>query len=272
MKIKTLLVSLLTLGITSFAQPAVTYQNFAQLNTTNKKEWKKLEETILENASKNKTIMFGEGHWQPPVIFGSKQDEFLARHDSDFVADFLPRLKDCGFRYLAIEHERNPLTEVKKTFADYAYGKITRKELDRWSLEEEKRYYPGWFDLIDAARKAKVKIVCYDANKEEFTSWNHREEIAFNNLKELIFDKDPNAKVIIYCGVGHLNEKPLYNKNIAGWEEGKGLMNKDGKYICLGFHLDKYTEGKNFTVSLVENSDAQIDTPYCDIMVRKIGG
>lgn len=211
------------------------------------KEWQELEEIVLSNSKKNKVVMFGDDHKK-------------YRLDNDFVAGLLPKLKEQGFQYLALEFDRKPSEEnsLRKILEDYAKGKITREKIDQTWIDEEKYETTGWFDFIDSAKKAKLNIVCYDAEKEsEF--WNDREKKAFNNLRELIFDKDKDAKVVVYCGLLHLNEKPthkLHRINI-------GFENKDETYECLAFHINNYTKGKILTVSLTY----LLKPFYCDIII-----
>lgn len=208
---------------------------------------KELEEIVLSNSKNNKVVMFGEDHKK-------------YRLDNDFVAEILPKLKKQGFQYLALEFDRKPSEQnsLRKILEDYAKGKVTREKIDQTWIDEEEYEATGWFDFIDSSRKSGMKIVCYDAEKEsEF--WNDREKKAFNNLRELIFDKDKDAKVVVYCGSLHLNEKPthkLHRINI-------GFENKDEIYECLAFHINNYTKGETLTVSLT----SLLKPFYCDIVI-----
>ncbi len=195
------------------------------------------------------------------VMFGERHE--ISRLDNDFVAELLPELKKMGFEYLALEHQRGPITEVgfDKAFLDYATGKIRREEISRWSLRHEKIYSPGWFDLVDAARNAGLKIVCYDANPSQYNSFNEREEIAFANLEEMIFRKNPGAKVIVYCGIAHINKNPTRDQIYKNYETENNFLPKDEEYKCLAFHLNAYTRGKVLTVRLL-NDDFKLP---CDI-------
>jgi len=103
-----------------------------------------------------------------------------------------------------------------------------------------------------------MQILFYDASEDEYESFNQRDKIAFENLKELIFDKDPNAKVIVYCGTKHINEKPTFEKSFA-----RPIGKESTKF--LGFYLNEYTRGKNFTVSLCEYS--MYKPPHCDLII-----
>lgn len=240
---------------------------------TKNTEWEKLENIVLENSAKNQVVMFGEDHER--------------RTDNDFVRKLLPKLKDQRFEYLALEIEKNSSTLGNKILKDYAYGKITREKIDQIWIDFEKIKATGWFDLIDAAKKAKIEIVCYDANPKEYSSWNKREEKAFNNLKELIKWKkeskkmehikiwgyageyhnmdNPNAKIIIYCGDDHLSEEPTYTPLIRMWEEKEGLTsNEKEAFKSLAFHINQFTKDKILTVGL---RGLYIGPYHCDLKI-----
>lgn len=245
---------------------------------------KKLEEIVLSNTAENKTVMFGESHKE-------------YKRDSDFVRRLLPKLKKQGFNYFALEVKRNFLKnnlsdiskiilegygagtvtnygistlysllpekekkklnenltdELNKIIAVYALGNLIRKNIHPYWIDAEKEEVNGWFDLIDTVKKTNMKIVCYDTKSigEDDSAWNNREKTAFNNLKELIFNNDPNAKVIIYCGGYHINEKPSTNLDY------------------LGFYLDQFTEGKNFTIYCGDSKFLKSFKPSCDLIMN----
>ncbi len=218
-----------------------------------------LENIVLSESSKSKVVMFGESH-----------NEY--RKDNDFVINILPKLKEQGYKYLALELVREPSGYmegiVSRLFTDYISGKITRKDITpsncRIDFEEIETFATGWLDLIDEAKELGMKVVLYDANHDEHSSFNKREEVAFKNLKELIFNKDPEAKAVIYCGRRHINEKEVYDPEVAKWEDSLFLLNpsKDRKFKSVAYHLNKYTQGKTLTVSL-KGSDEYVK--YCDI-------
>ncbi len=251
-------------GLTTLAL-AYGCANYAVAQNTTKD----LEKIVLSESSKNKIVMFGETH-------------IGYRKDSDFVIKILSELKKQGFNYFALElvrisqkEKNSPAKILSRIFTDYVSGKITKEDIYlnnhctylndySWTFEDLEDYVTGWLDLVDKAKRAGMKIVYYDANHEEYSSFNEREEKAFKNLKELIFDKDPKAKVIVYSGGNHLNEKEAYNPNLIRYEEFWGFKNKsqNGKFKCLAYHLNQYTQGKILTVSL-RGSDKYVK--YCDM-------
>ena len=157
---------------------------------------------------------------------------------------------------------------LSKIFTDYISGKITKKDIKiskyHIDLEDLEECATGWLDLIDKAKEADMKVVLYDANYGGYSSFNEREEKSLKNLKEIIFNKHPDAKVIVYCGRKHLNEKEAYDPELVNWEKNMRLenQNKDGKFKSIAYHLNKYTQGKTLTISL-KGSDKYVK--YCDI-------
>ncbi|MBM3200187.1 hypothetical protein FJZ53_04570 [Candidatus Woesearchaeota archaeon] len=220
---------------------------------------KDLEKIVLSESPKNQVVMFGESH-----------NEY--RRDNDFVIGLLPGLKKQGFEYFAVEltgkQSGSNMAQLSKIFKDYLLGLTTKEDITEekylFSLEELEVYTTGWLDLLAKAKETGMKIVFYDADHYEYSSFNHRDEIAFKNLREIIFDKDPGAKVVIYCGRRHINEKEAYDKDVAKWEEESGLdkLDKDKKFKSVAYHLNLYTQGKLLTVSL-KGSDKYVK--YCDI-------
>lgn len=221
------------------------------IKTAGQENLKTLGDIVLEHSAKSQVMMFGENHKD--------------RADNDFVAELLPKLKGQGFNHLALEIERNPKEKsFHKIIQDYAYGKITREDIKgilngRYIIREPLEY-AGIYDLIDDAKEAGMEFIFYDADEYTYKSWNEREEIAFNNIKELIFDKDPDAKVIIYCGLEHINEEPF-------GEDVKFFNMPSKKRRWLGYHMNESFGDKCFTVSLAEESDTKQYAPHCDLVI-----
>lgn len=252
MKIKKLVaISILGLAIATPVCKANQSQKDMSIQTTiSQKNQQELENIVLRESAENKIVMFGERHEN-------------YRADNDFVAELLQKLKEQDFNYLALEIERNPEERsFHRIIQDYAYGKITRNDIKnilngRYIIREPLEC-AGTYDLIDSAKETGMNLIFYDADKYTYNSWDEREKIAFNNLKELIFNKDPNAKVIIYCGLGHINEKPLdISKHIRHAKEIKNL----------GFYMNEAFKNKVFTVSLIGDPDARLVAPHCDLVI-----
>ena len=199
---------------------------------------KNIETLVTSKASDYQVVMFGEQHRG-------------YRKDNDFVINILPEMKKQGFNYLALEIDKDP-TGAPKMLADYISGKLSRDDVTE-KLAELFPYIDGWLDIIDAAKKENIKIIRYDVSPEETISFNEREKKAFENLKELVFNEEPNAKLMIYCGAIHLNKTHMYSNKIRLFEllvcrSGK---NKEKEYTLLAHHLDKHTHGNLLTVSLI---------------------
>lgn len=208
-----------------------------------------LQTVILEHSSKSKVVMFGGKH-------GSY------RADDDFVAQLLPQLNKQGFEYLALEFEKTPRkNSLHEIVQDYAHGKLIREDINIAWISREKRYCAGTFDLMDVAKNLGMNLIFYDADEGEYNSWKERERISFSNLKELIFEKDPNAKAVIFCGASHINEKPYEDmtKDVR-----KGSQEKIRYLAC---YIDKGSHANNFTVSLLGASVSGIIAPHCDMVV-----
>jgi len=208
-----------------------------------------LQTVILDHSSKSKVVMFGGKH-------GSY------RADDDFVAQLLPKLNKQGFEYLALEFEKNPRkNSLHEIVQDYAHGKLIKEHIHIAWISREKRYCAGTFDLMDVAKNLGMNFIFYDADEGEYNSWKEREKISFSNLKELIFEKDPNAKAVIFCGASHINEEPY--EDMSG-DVRKGSQEKIRYLAC---YIDKGSNAHNFTVSLLGASVSGIIAPHCDMVV-----
>lgn len=203
---------------------------------------KQLEEVVLSESSKYQVVMLGEDH--------------IRQDDDYFIARIIPELKKQGFKHLAVELVRNSLKAkypIEKALTDYTTGKISQDEMRYIAIGTEIfPYIEGPIRIVETAKKEGMNIICYDPSHREYDSSDRRDELAFKNITELIFNKEPNAKVIVYCGGAHLNKEKRYNPHLVRWEGLSRLPNKnrDGKFKCLAHHLNKYSKGKTLTVSL----------------------
>lgn len=196
-------------------------------------------ERILQEAEHNQTIMFGEAH-------SYSQPE-------EYVASLLPLLKQKGFEYFAIEWDMS--YPWAKYVIDYALGKDV--DLDKTLSDDPYNTIGSWIEIakdsgnilvLEAAAKAGMKIVPYDVRldynlENQVEAWTARDQEAFENVMEQIFEDDPDAKVVFFTGQFHISEKP---NTMPGWYlEGKGYT------IPLGVYVNAYTGGKNLSVRLV---------------------
>ncbi len=252
-----------------------THINATNLIRSTKSE--NLEALVTSKASEYQVVMFGEQH-------GSY------RRDDDFVIRLLPEMKKRGFNYLAFEIERNPM-RGHNLLADYASGKLSRNDITPEKISrlewmnvvsdttkeiitirpESLAELEGWFDLIDAAKREGIIVVCYDANTKEFKSSDEREKKAFENLKELVFYEEPSTKLMIYCGAVHLNKVPVYSPKMRLWEMFNNLEDNKGNdkmFTFLAYYLNEYTHGSLLTVSLVgETTESESDLKDFDLTI-----
>lgn len=220
-----------------------------------------VEDYILDKADGNQVVMFGEVHYyldesEFPNLIHSY------RKDNDFVISLLSELKDQGFNYLAIEIPRSASgVSFVDSIRSYASGSIIREEISPEDLYMSDIETAGWLDLIEVAKIVGMKVVPYDMvryDKLEDIS-NLREATSFKNMKDLIFNADPKAKVAVYCGALHVNEKPYV---VPVKNNGEVY---DIEIRWLGQYLDEYTSGRNFTVSFSNNLGYVM--PYADFEV-----
>lgn len=229
--------------------------SFAYNNKDNAEEY----ELILKKSKKNKVVIFGEMHG-------------TYRSDNDFVTDLLPDLKKAGFNYLAIELPEkivpNANSEGKDYFfvkkegepnlrkiyrlqgiEDYMDDKVDLNEIDPDEARIMESLGSGLMELIRTAKSLDMATIRYDAPADIKTKadYNTRDKIAFNNLKRIVFDKDSDARVVVYAGALHANKK-RYDK--TRW---------------LAARLNSYMKGRVLSVSLVPWGVASC--PSCDIFI-----
>ncbi len=191
-----------------------------------------LEQRILEGAKASQTVIFGENHYSP--------------YDDNYVAKLLPELKKLGYTYFAVELD-GKYKDAPNYYKDVLESNKPNKPLSQ---------------LVKTAESVGMGIVFYDYSREikGYSSiknkliMSRREQKAFANLQEMIFDKDPKAKVVVFCGISHIAEK----------EYGLVANPEICKIYWLGFFLEKYTCGKNLSVNL-----SSWYTPYADIDASK---
>ncbi len=207
------------------------YKDFSEYNK------KTIEEIILERAKESQTIMFGDNH--APIHLGTEV----------LIKKLMPPLKELGFNYFAIELS----SKAQKIIDDAANKKIDSlsysekiSKIEEWEMWWSNNYH---YDLIKEATKNGFKIIAYDTwDLDKYPKGSPRDKKEFENLEDLIFKKDKNARIIIYCGNNHISESEIREKKEV--------------YIPLGKHLNEYTKGKNLSLSI----DSKADDP--DIYIK----
>jgi tetratricopeptide (TPR) repeat protein len=147
---------------------------------------------ILELADKHRVVMINEAHHVP-----------LHRA---FTLQLLEGLYRKGFRYFAAE------TLLVGDEALQTRGYPTLKT-GGYTAE------PVYSDLVRTALSLGYKVTpyeCEDSPSPEpgnpVPAMNIREQGQAKNLKERILDLDPDAKIIVHAGFGHISKKPLISK------------------------------------------------------------
>ncbi len=130
---------------------------------------------ILEKAKNNPLIILNENHDQP-----------LHRI---FAASLLKELYDEGFRYFAVE----ALT------SDSSLNRKQKPALNDGYYTAE----PQFANLLKLAAEIGYTFVAYEATDRELKRRDYYEAL---HIKEKTLDKDPVAKVFIYCGFEHNDE------------------------------------------------------------------
>ena len=172
---------------------------------------------IIQKASKNQIIIFNEEHYNP--------------RNRVFVASLLKNLKAAGYKYFAAETFTNDSTFAKSKHPNLQTGFYTNE--------------PQFGNLIREAVKLNFSFYPYEDTTG--ASGREREISQAKNLAEL-FKKEPNAKLIIYCGFDH-----IFEDSISGW--GKAMAGR----------LKEFTGIDPFTVDqiiLSERSEKDIENPY----------
>ncbi len=146
------------------------------------------EKFLLQAADRHRVLMLNEGHHQP-------QTRVLTTR-------LLRGLYKKGFRYLALEtlHSPDDVAEsVKRKHPTARMGTYTNE--------------PVFGDLARQAMEIGYTLVPYEftsgnrANESMMERMNRRESEQARNLKERVFDKDPQAKLLVHAGMGHISEK-----------------------------------------------------------------
>ena len=145
---------------------------------------------ILDRAKNHRIVVTNERHH-------ASSDRLLPLH-------LLESLYDQGFRYLAVETLSNDHTINKLGYATLYDG-----------------YYSNdvvYAQLLRSARELGFEIVAYERERDQvaledpenpINRSSERDRLQAKNIISRIFDKDPDAKVLIHCGYGHVNEEML---------------------------------------------------------------
>lgn len=216
------------------------------------------EELVLQRADQSQTVHYGELH-------GNKAAELL-------VMSLLKKHRKQGFAYFAMELD----THEQPLIDDFLLGRIDEERLEK-RLDEISAHVrstggghydiKGALPLLCAAHSYGYKIVLFDERPIGLTApgdtsyadcGEPRNRAEFENLGRFIFDKDPDARVVVLSGLDHIDERPNYTFNCGKTDQKK-----------LGYFLEEYTGGRNLSVNLGSEVYRKIFKDF--VRVRKPG-
>lgn len=180
---------------------------------------------ILKKAKENQIIIFNEAHYNP--------------RNRVFLTSLLKDLKKAGFKYFLAETFNND-TSFKNNYI------APTLNVGYYSME------PQFGNLIREANK--LNFILYPYEDTTGSNGKNREIGEAKNIASLL-KKEPNAKIIIYCGFSHIYEDSVY-----GWEK------------AMAGRLKEYTGIDPFTIDqivLSEKSDIKFSNPYFQIINAK---
>lgn len=142
---------------------------------------------IIQKAKENQILIFNEAHHNP--------------RNRVFVTSLLKDLRNSGYKYFAAETFANDSFFIKEKHPVFFTGFYTTE--------------PQFGNLVREAIKLNFTLYPYEAIP--ITNGKEREIGEAKNLQSLL-TKDPNAKIIIYCGFSHIREDsvPSWGKAMAG--------------------------------------------------------
>lgn len=112
-------------------------------------------------------------------------------HTRQLTLELLPRMRALGFDYFAVEALGND--DPKLATRGYPIQKSGSMYL----------HEPTYGDIVRQAIKLGFKIVAYD---EGGSSNQSRETVQAQNLYNLVFAKDPSARLFVHSGYAHIDK------------------------------------------------------------------
>ena len=207
-------------------------------------EKQNIDAIILAHARESKTVMFGEIH--DSVVAGTPPPV----EDSCYVITLLGQLKAMGYGYLALEVQTDAPRhthsyDMLRCLADYRNG----KPIDSGDYPFAK---PGWVELMLKALETGFQPVFFDRT----AAGADRDAEMFRAIKEKVFDRDADARVLVYVGANHVSE-------LAD----QGTFSRiPFKRKPLGLLLSNFTHGRNYSIYIGYPDD----TPSgCDLIISR---
>lgn len=172
---------------------------------------------IIQKAKENQVIIFNEAHYNP--------------RNRVFITSLLKDLKNAGYNYFAVETFTNDST--------FSKGKHPNLQTGYYTME------PEFGNLVREALNLGFLFFPYEDTTG--ARGKEREVSEAKNIASL-FKKEPNVKVIIYCGFDH-----IFEDSIPNW--GKTMAGRLKEFTGI----DPYTVDQ---VILSEKSAKNIEDPY----------
>jgi hypothetical protein len=140
-------------------------------------------EEIIARAADAQFVMLNEAHHDP--------------HHRAFIADIAERLRPLGFSFYAAETFSTSAVDRAETWTHLSDGYYSRE--------------PVFGALLRRVRELGYQLVAYedirrDADATPAESVARREAGQAENLRTRILDRDPNARVLVHAGHGHVTE------------------------------------------------------------------
>ncbi len=150
-------------------------------------------EVISKAAERYKVVITNEAHYQP--------------QNRVFTSLLLEKLYQQGFRYLCVEDlSRDDTVFKSKEDKDLNNRKYPIKTSGYYMDE------PQYGNLVRQALKLGYTLIAYEHYASEIKDLGERmmgrEKGQAKNIAEIL-QKDPNAKILVHCGYGHLNENVI---------------------------------------------------------------
>ena len=152
-----------------------------RLQKTGVSGWANIKRDILNLSKDSQILMFSENHFKP-----------LHRKT---ITSLLQELKKQGYNYLALE--------ALAMGSDSLLNKGSNVLTSMGFYTREQNYV----ELIETAQNLGFTFVSYDDFAKD------RELSQATNIFNKTIKKDPNAKVIVLAGFGHIYEGPISNGN-----------------------------------------------------------
>lgn len=181
---------------------------------------------VLDLAQENQIVMIGEDHANDAARI--------------FMEEMMPLLKKSDFQYLGLEID----SKYQGDMDDFLATGNTETPL----FEENEFINPAYLQLLQSARDNELKVLCLDTHTNRPSSPDklRRDEFMFRMLIYGILGENPDAKVTVYIGTGHIKENTIAASS------------------SLGELLDEYTGGRNASIAIVRPGKHGISW-VCDI-------